>query len=132
MWRGSPLLIRLFRRPKAAKAVPCRETDSPRFVESADSFVQAWTGAANLEGTQNPPCASMCGFKSRPRHQNFSELHTLQPERVGDHRHRAHTHRGARYDRAQQQAEYGIERARSDRYPNYVVDEREEQILADV
>src|SRR6266571_1322336 len=61
-----------------------------------------------------------------------SELRPPQPQRVGDHRHRAHRHCGAGEDRRQQQTEEGIEHARSDRNAERVVDKSKEQILLDV
>jgi hypothetical protein len=59
------------------------------------------------------------------------QTHSSQPQRVGDHRHGTETHRGARDYWTQQHAEYGIENARGDRYPEYVVEKRKEKILPD-
>ena len=55
-----------------------------------------------------------------------------QPQRVADDAYRRQRHRRGRDDRRQQQAERGIENACGDRDAGGVVDEGEEQVLADI
>src|SRR5271155_5220790 len=61
-----------------------------------------------------------------------SESDVSEPERVGDHRHRAQTHRRARDNRAKQQAELRIKHARRDWDTDHVVKKGKEKILPDV
>ena len=74
------------------------------------------------------------GLPSRERRRRRPRVSAgrPQPQRVADHADRRQRHRGGRDDRRQQDAEGGIEDARRDRDAGRVVDEGEEQVLADV
>src|SRR6266545_7866941 len=61
-----------------------------------------------------------------------SDRGAAQPQRVGDHGHRAHSHRRTGEDRREQQPKKGIENARRDRHADGVVDEGEEEVLLHV
>src|SRR6202162_1682742 len=58
--------------------------------------------------------------------------HTPEPQRIADDAHRGERHGGRGNDRREQNAGYGIERPGRDRHARGVVDEGEEQVLADV
>src|SRR5437773_5366961 len=67
-----------------------------------------------------------------PRHPYSLEGKPPEPQGVGDDRDRAERHGGAGEDRAQQEPDHRVEDARRQRNPQAVVDEREEEVLADV
>src|ERR1019366_9245378 len=48
-------------------ALPLLKITRLESATSSSAEVAEW----QTQRTQNPPCASMCGFKSRPRHQQF-------------------------------------------------------------
>src|SRR5437660_4172315 len=62
----------------------------------------------------------------------LSDRRVAQPQRVEDDRHRARAHRGGCKHRVQKQAGPGEEHPRRNRHAESVVDERQEQILADI
>ena len=60
------------------------------------------------------------------------QLGCTEPQRIGDHRDGAEAHSGRGDHGVQKQSEGGKKHTRRERYPDSVVDESEEQILADV
>ncbi len=75
---------------------------------------------------------SLCSGRHPGVAERYWRFDAAEPQGVGDHRDRGEAHRGGGDHRRQEQAEEGIEHAGGDRHAERVVDEGEEQVLADV
>src|SRR6267142_3093393 len=132
--------------PFRLKAAPCAPIASSSAARAAGTVWKARTrtaadraAAAVTLRTWRRCMVPPSGFKcsAGERHSNTGprvrlQRQASQSQSVPDHRHRRDAHGGAGQHRAQQDAGDGIEDSRRDRHGQDVVDEREEQVLADV